>query len=163
MKKNIACALVFCIPLLVSATDIVAPNMEPGHWISTTDTSAILEQTLASVPEESRAMVRKMMEQKMQEANTTEQCVTKEILTNFDQEIKNKLGNHDNCEFNVTESTREKFAATLSCTGSIINITTNVINSKKNESTVISNVTGMAETKIKLLSEWKSSVCPSGL
>jgi hypothetical protein len=44
-----------------------------------------------------------------------------------------------------------------------MSITTTFINPKRNESTVVSNISGMDETKLTSVSEWKSNVCPEGL
>ncbi len=163
MKKIVICALACSAPLLVTAAEIVVPDMELGHWITTADTSAMLEQTLASIPKESREMVRKMMKEKMEESTTTEQCVTKESLSNFDQQIENAFGQQDNCEYKIDESTNKKLSAILTCAGSSMLITTVFTSSKRNESTVVSKMAGVEETKISTVAEWQSSSCPEGL
>ncbi len=161
MKKFIIIAFIAYTSLTSAATDITPPNMELGHWITTIDQSAIIEQALASLPEESRVMALKMMKEKMQSSTRSEQCITKDALRNFDKSIKDTFSdiNKKDCSFDVTESTNKKFAATMTCPGTVTQITTDVINSKRNESTIVIGV-GAAEKTLKAVSEWKSSVCP---
>lgn len=163
MKKLILCSLIFCSPLIVAQTKITPPNMDLGYWVTSVDQSGIIESALLGVPEESRAMVREMMAESMQESMTTEQCITEETLSNFDGQIEDAFSGDSDCEFNVTESSSEKFMATISCPGSVMQITTDVINSKRNESIMVSKVAGMAETEITSIAEWQSSVCPADL
>lgn len=163
MKKLILCSLACFISLTSFAKEIVVPEMELGHWVTTTDISAMLEKTLSSVPEASRAMMRKMMEKEMKESSTSEQCITKESLSNFDQQIKETLGDNSHCKFDVIESNSKTLIATLKCSDSLIQINTKFINSKLSKSTITSDVTGIETTKITSTTEWKSSVCPKGL
>jgi hypothetical protein len=163
MKKIIITLLIVCTPLSISATEIVAPDMELGHWVTTTDTSDIIEQTLAAMPEASRATMRKMMQTQMKGTSTTEQCITKELLDNYEQQAQAAYAKQSDCEFNVVESTDKKFVATISCAGTLSTINTKFISAKLNESTVTTKLEGGGETKIATVSEWKSSTCPKGL
>jgi hypothetical protein len=160
MKIRILFTLICSSPLLLSAAEITPPNMELGHWLTTVDQSAVIESALASLPESSRAMVKKMMEEKMRDSGASEQCITKDTLSNFDKQVKNAFGAGNSCELNVTESTDEKFVAAINCSGTVIHVTTNIVNSKRNETTVVSNMPGMGETTVASVSTWQSSVCP---
>ncbi|MFK8031498.1 MAG: DUF3617 family protein [Gammaproteobacteria bacterium] len=160
MKKTIALLVIACSPLVATAVEITPPNMDVGLWVTEVDQSAIIEQALSRVPESSREMVRGMMEKKMAESARTEQCITKETLANFDQEMKDTFSEQKDCELDVKESTSEKFVAELLCSEAAINIVTKVINSKRNESTLTTNIPGMGETVITSVSEWKSAECP---
>ena len=163
MKKFTLLLLVCCIPSVVGAVELVAPNMALGHWTTTVDQSAMIEQALAKVPAESRAMVKEMMQKQMQDTSTTQQCITPEILANFDEQMKEAFSAAQNCTFNVSESTTEKFAAKVSCPGSIINIVTNIVNSKRSESMITTEVDGMGKSTMSSVSEWQSEVCPEGI
>ncbi len=163
MKKIVACAIACYMPLAFSGTEIVVPDLELGHWVTTVDTSAMVEEALAAVPESSRAMVKKMMEQQMQSSSTSNQCITQETLDSFDEQIKDSFGAQNNCEFNVIESSSEKFVATMQCPESVLRVETNIISSKRNESTLVSDVAGMGQTTITSVSKWVSSDCPAGL
>jgi hypothetical protein len=163
MKKTMILILAFCTPLTVNATDIETLNMKLGHWVTTTDTSALVEKMLANVPKESRAMVKEMMQKKMESSNTADQCITSEILENFDKQIKETFSTNKECSFDVSESTSDKFAAEITCPGSTNSIITNVISSKRNESTITTKVAGVDSTTITSVSEWKSEVCPEGI
>ena len=163
MKKIIACACICYMPIAAFAVKIVVPEMELGHWVTKVDASSMLEKALASVPKENRAMVKKMMEQKVQSTRTSGQCITKEKLANFDQQIKQAFGEQNNCKFKVIESNRKKFVATMNCPGSVVQIETNIISAKRNESTITSNVGGGGESILTSVSEWQSSECPASL
>lgn len=163
MKTTMALILIVCTPFIVSATEITPPNMDPGHWITTVDQSAIIEQALSRVPKGTRAMVEKMVKEQLKETSTTEQCITPETLANFDKQMKDTFSEDRDCDFNVSESTSEKFVAELTCTGAIINIVTSVVNSKRNESVLTTNIAGLGETIVTSVSEWKSETCPKGL
>ena len=163
MKKIISCIIACFMPLTVSATEIVVPNMAPGHWVTTADMSAMLEKALASIPEASRAMAKEMMKKSMQPSIISEYCITKENLANYEEQVKSNFNGENNCKLDVTESTSEIFSATMNCSSMAIHITTKVINSKKNETIVISKTPDAGETKITTVSEWQSSVCPDGI
>lgn len=163
MKKTILLILACCTPLIVNAADIKPLNMKPGHWVTTTDTSALVEKMLANVPKESHELVKEMMPEKMASSKRSDQCITPEILENFDKQMKDNFSGNKECSFNVSESTREKFVAEIKCPGSTNLITTNVINSKRNESIVTTKAEGESTTTITSISEWKSDVCPEGI
>ncbi len=148
---------------MAAAVEIVAPDMELGHWTSTVDQSALIDQMLAQVPPESRAMAKTMMEQQMQASSVTQQCITQENLTNFDLQMKEALSAAKNCDFAVTESTSEKFVGKMTCPGSLINIETKFVSAKRSESIITTEVAGMDKTTITSLSEWQSADCPAGL
>lgn len=104
MTRNIIFTLACCTTLLINATTAIADtkvtalNMDLGDWVTTAGSSAMIEKILASMPEENRAMIRKMMEKKMQDASTTDQCVTAETLDDFGEQLKSSLGNAENCD-----------------------------------------------------------------
>ncbi len=148
---------------MAAAVEIVAPDMELGHWTSTVDQSALIDQMLAQVPPESRAMAKTMMEEQMQASSVTQQCITQENLTNFDLQMKEALSAAKNCDFAVTESTSEKFVGKMTCPGSLINIETKFVSAKRSESIITTEVAGMDKTTITSLSEWQSADCPAGL
>jgi|GEM_PF-1569246 len=163
MRTIVASALACYMPLAFSATEIVVPDLDLGHWVTTVDTSELVEKALAAVPASSRAMLKNIIEQQLQGASTSDQCITQETLDNFDDQIKEGFGNQTNCEFNIIESSSEKFVATMQCPEADLRAETNIISSKRNESTLVSDVAGMGKTTIKSVSEWVSSDCPAGL
>lgn len=163
MKKIIISALAAFTPFIGSATNIVIPDIELGHWETTTDSSDFIEQALASVPEASRDMVRKMMEDKMKSSSHSQQCITEDVLNNFDQQMKSALGDNKDCQLEVMKSTKTNLVAAMNCPGSAIQINTRFINPKYSESVVISHVDGMGATKIKMSAKWKSNTCPAGI
>lgn len=163
MNKATLLFLLCGTPLVASAVDIVAPDMELGHWTSTVDQSALIEQMLAQVPPESRAMAKGMMEKQMQASSVTQQCITPKMLSNFDDQMKEAFSAARNCDFAVSESTSEKFVGKMICPGSIINIETNVVNPKRSESIITTEVAGMDKATITSVAEWQSAVCPEGI
>lgn len=163
MKNLIFITFAFFAPSVFSQPAITPPDMTPGHWVTTADMSSIIEQTLASMPEESRDMMRGMIEARMKDSSVTEQCITEETLNNFEQQVKEAFSNETNCELNVAESTSKKFVLTLQCPDSDIQVTTNIINDKRTETTVVTNVAGLGETAISSVSEWQSATCPANL
>jgi len=162
MKKLTMFVLAFCAPAIVAATEVVVPDMELGYWVTTADTSSMIEKALASMPEASREMMRNMMQEKMKESATSRQCITKETMSNFDEQMKEAFAENPSCKFTVTESTKSKFSATVSCDGTTSLLTTNFVSARRNESTITSSVPGMGETTITSVSEWTSSTCPGG-
>jgi uncharacterized membrane protein YhiD involved in acid resistance len=162
MKKMTMIILAFCAPTVVAATEVVVPDMELGYWVTTADTSSMIEQALAAIPEASREMVRNMMKEKMKDSATSKQCITKESMSSFDEQMKEAFAENSSCKFDITESTKSKFSATVSCEGTTSHITTKFVSSKRNESTITSSVPGMGETIITSVSEWTSSTCPGG-
>lgn len=163
MKKTMLLIFACCTPLIVNAADIKTLNMKLGHWVTTTDTSALVDKMLANMPEESRAMVKEMMQKEMESSNKSDQCITAEVLENFDKKLKETFSGNKECSFNVSESTSEKFVADIECPGSKNNIVTNVINSKRNESTITTKAAGVDSTTITSVSEWQSDICPEGI
>lgn len=163
MKKLLLCALICFAPSVFAETKITPPDMALGHWVTTADMSEIIEQTLAKMPEETRAMVRGMMEEKMKDSSRTEQCITEDTLNNFDQQVKQAFGKDTDCKIDVIESNSKKFVVALTCPGTAMKITTDVINDKRNETTMVSNIAGMGETAVTSVSAWQSSTCPAGL
>lgn len=164
MMNKVTLLFLLCgTPLMASAVEIVAPDMELGHWTSTVDQSAMIEQMLAQIPPESRAMAKSMMENQMREASVTQQCITPEILSNFDGQMQEAFSAANNCNFAVSESTSKKFVGKMVCPGSIINIETRVVHSKRNESIITTEIAGMDKTTITSVSEWQSAVCPEGI
>lgn len=162
MKKITVLLAVFSMSLIATSAEVVPPNMELGHWLTTVDQSAMIEKVLSGVPKESRAMVEKMMEKKMQTTSATEQCVTQKTLENFDEQVKGALSQNKECDFNVLKSTSAKFVAELVCDGSVMHMDTTVINSKRHETLVSTKISGVDTTTITSISEWKSAVCPNG-
>jgi len=162
MKKIIICIFVLYTSFVTQANEIVIPDLALGHWVTTTDTSAFIEQALASIPEESRTMVRQMMTEKMKSSSTSDQCITKDTLKNIDKQMKDAFGDNQ-CELNITKSNKKKLAVSMTCLGSVININTSFINAKLSESAITTNVEGMASTTMKMTSKWKSSICPKGI
>lgn len=163
IKKTLAGLLICCTPLLASAVELVPPNMAIGLWENTVDQTGLVEQLLASVPKEQQAMARTMIEQEMENIGTTQQCITAEMLSTFDEQIRNTLSENQACEFNISESSGDVFAAEVSCPNTTINILTTVINPKRSESKIITTSGGLEATTITSVSEWQSAVCPEGL
>ncbi len=162
MKKIIIGVVACYTSLFVNATEIVIPDIKLGNWVTTTDVAAFLDQALASVPEASRPMVRKKMEDKMQSTNHSSQCITQETLNNFDKMLESAFGDNKNCELLVNESSKTKLVASMTCPGSVVNIETLFINDKLSSSSVVSNVQGMPPTTLNMTSKWTSETCSQG-
>lgn len=158
MKKLIIATFALYSSFITQANELVVPDLELGHWVTVSDASDFIEQALASIPKESRAMARQMMEANLKNSSTTEQCITKSTLENFEEEIKNAFGD-SNCALNIQESNKKGFALTMNCQGAAIQINTVFINSKLSESSITSKVEGMPATTIKAVSKWKSKAC----
>ncbi|WP_426358343.1 DUF3617 domain-containing protein [Pseudocolwellia sp. HL-MZ19] len=163
MKKIIISLLACYTPFIVNATEIVTPDIELGNWVTTSDISAFIDQALAAVPESTRPMIRKMMEEKMESTNNSNQCITKETLTNFDKQLQSAFGDNQDCKFAVAESSKAKLVASMTCPGSVIKIETLFVNDKLSTSSVVTSVQGMPETTLNMTSKWTSSDCPKGV
>jgi len=163
MKKIIISLLACYTPFIVNATEIVTPDIELGNWVTTTDVSAFIAQALAGVPEATRPMLRKMMEDQMEGANNANQCITKDILANFDKQLKSAFGENQDCKFAVTESSKAKLVASMTCPGSVMKIETLFVNDKLSTSSLKTNAQGMPETTLNMTSKWTSSDCSEGV
>lgn len=165
MKKLLILSTILFPTFTLADTKITAPDMDLGHWVTTVDQSQMIDQMLSSMPEETRAMMRSMMEEQLKDSATTELCVTPEYIDNYDQQIKDafKQEGTQDCAINVIESTKKKFIGDLTCSGSVMNISMVVINSKRQESSIEGDFGGIGNTKLTTVSEWKSSSCPEGI
>lgn len=163
MKKFILLIFVCCASAVSAQTEIARPNMDLGHWVTTSDQSDVIDRAVAAVPEMARNMVREMMEQRMPVSSSSEVCITEDILSNFDKKIEEVLDEKLSCTFDVIESTGELLVATATCHGALLEITSKVVSPKLNEARVVSNFMGMGETQITAVSEWQSADCPAWL
>lgn len=166
MKKLIAGFLVVLIGHVNADVDFVPLDMALGYWETTTkiDASEMMATMLANIPEEQREAVRGMMESKMK-LPVTKQCVTKETFENMESKLKESLSGHEemNCDFEVVTSTSKVFSGVFSCEGNSTRITTTVINSKRHESKLVTNMGGIGQNEISTVGEWKSSTCPENI
>lgn len=167
MKKIIILGLICYLPLAMAEKSLMPLDMELGHWVTKTtiDHSAMMDKLLASVPKAQHAMMKEMMKSKMQDIEDVGQCITAESLENFEQQFKDALGQDGakKCEFNVISSTGKKFEGNLVCSKHTMNIVTNALSTKHQESTVVSDIPGIGEQRITSVAKWQSATCPKGI
>ena len=167
MKTIVLFSLFLTVSTLHAEETLVPLDMELGYWETTTEIeeSEMISNLLASMPESQRAMMREMMKSQIQSA-IGKQCITEESLKDAEKQIRESLsgeGIDDRCEFTIIKSTSKEFVGTVTCAGFPTQVHTKVINSKRNESNVVSKLGGLGENKIRSIAEWKSSTCPAGL
>jgi len=143
--------------------DFVPLDMELGYWEITTQVN--LDEMLAKIPEEQRAMMRQMMASTMK-IPVIKQCITQDTLNDPAAQMKElfKSAGAD-CELQVIKSTPQVFNGVLMCaSGSTkVTISTKSINSKRHESLINTDMAGMSQDSIKTIGEWKSATCPDGV
>jgi hypothetical protein len=167
MKSLVLFCLFFTAFNLSAEETLVPLDMELGYWETTIEIeeSEMIRNLLASMPESQRAMVKEMMTSKIQ-SSVGRQCITAETLKDAEKQIRESLsgeGIDERCELVVVKSSSKEFVGTVACTGLSSQVHTKVINSKRNETTVVADVGGMGENKINSVAQWKSSDCPAGL
>ena len=142
--------------------EIVPLDIELGYWESTIEIqeNSMMDEMLAGIPEEQRAMVRQMMQKAM--PKNINQCVTQESLNNMEEQLKKNIGSKaDSCAFKITKSTSQILTGEMNCDGAITAIKTEVENSKRNITNVVGDIPGQGKTKLKITSEYKSASCPN--
>jgi hypothetical protein len=143
--------------------DFVPLNMELGYWEITTQIN--LNEMLANIPEEQRAMMRQMMKGTMK-MPVIKQCMTQDTYKNMQVKMMESLESaNGDCDLKVLKSTAQEFSGVVTCAGgaTIISITTKAVNSKRHESQVSTNAGGMGQNNIKTIGEWKSAKCSDGI
>ena len=172
MKLTLVTTLLYITAIggLHAKIKIVPLDTEYGLWVTTTNTNQekMMDKMLEKYPESQRAMMKKMMSKMIPKNNANnkenmkqEQCITKDSYKNMESTIKKSLGqkNTQNCKLNVTKSTSKYFAAVIDCGVVKSTVQTKVINAKRNESLVVTNIPTMGRQEIKAVSVWKSSKC----
>jgi hypothetical protein len=170
MKLAILTSLLFVTSLtsVKAKVSLVPLDTEYGKWITTTNTNQakMIDQMLEKYPASQRDMMKKMMKKMMPKKSAMdnmkqEQCITKDSYKDMERKLKEALGkgNANKCAFKVTKSTSKIFSATIDCGAVKSNVMTKVINSKRNESTIVTNIPSMGKQEIKTVSVWKSSKC----
>ena len=167
MKTILLLSLFLSVSTLYAEETLVPLDMELGYWETTTEIqeSEMIRDLLASMPESQRAMVRQMMTSQIQSA-IGKQCITAETFKDAEKQIRESLTGDDmddQCEFAITKSTSKEFVGTVTCAGYPTQVHTKVIDSKRNESNVVSKIGGLGENKMRSIAVWKSSTCPPGL
>ena len=168
--QYIATILALLVSFTTAAQDnkFVALNIQPGLWVYQTemDDSKMMEAALASVPEAQRAMVKEMMQGKMQVNKPVQQCITAEQIKNpkkshFEQATKGTEG-MDNCEMKITKSTQSSFVGELQCSGTMqaTKISLTVQNRKKTASKIVATLNAGQVTEITSTGTWISAKCP---
>lgn len=167
MKKIALFFTVIAASYTVADVELVPLNMELGYWETTTQIEAneIMTNMLANLPEAQRAAINEMMKSKMK-LPVVKQCVTEATFKNMAAQIKDSLSNYDatqNCELQVVSSTSETFSGVLACAEHLTTVTTSVINSKRHETDVSTNMGGLGQNKIKTTGKWISATCPENI
>lgn len=164
MKNTLLLGLALSSFTAFAAEEFVPLDMKLGYWETTSEIgeSDMVKNMLANLPEAQREQVRAMMKSQIK-TQIVKQCITKESLQNMEQQMKDSFGKENQCDFTVTSSTRREFIGNLNCGDNITTIHTKVINPKRNESDVVSEMGGMGSTKLRTIAEWKSDTCPAGV
>ena len=164
MKKMLAIVLTLFTHISYAEVEVVPLNMELGYWETTAEVleSGAIANMIANLPESQRAKVRAMMKSKIQ-IPTIKQCITSDSFKDFEEKFRNSMGGQDSCEFSIQKSTSQEFIGELNCEGNPTVIHTKAINSKRQESEVVSSAGEMGQSKIRTVAEWKSTVCPDDI
>lgn len=163
MKKIFVLFLIVIAGQAKADVDFVPLDMELGYWEITTHIN--LDEMLANIPEEQRAMMRQMMKGTMK-VPVVKQCITQDTYNNMQTKMLESFESIDSdCELQVIKSTAQEFSGVVTCaTGSTkVTITTKAVNSKRHESQISTNAGGMGQNNIKTIGEWKSASCPDGV
>jgi len=163
MKKIFVFFLIIIASQVKADVDFVSLDMELGYWEITTQVN--VDDMLANIPEEQRAMMRQMMTSKMK-LPVIKQCITQDTYKNMQAKMVESFKSAGNdCALQVNSSSAKEFSGEVSCASGAtkINITTKAINSKRHESQVNTNMVGMDKNNIKTIGEWKSATCPIGV
>jgi hypothetical protein len=129
-------------------------DMKPGLWEFTTDTSAIMEQALAKIPEAQREMVKKMMAKSTEAMiKPVKTCQTKEMISDPEGVFK------QDCKYEVLKSSKTYAKVKFSCKEGInAEVEVNVKSPTEQISTVKTNQLN-TDNKIKTVGKWISSDC----
>jgi hypothetical protein len=163
MKKIFVLFLIVITHQVKADVEFVPLDMELGYWEITTQIN--IDDMLASVPQEQRAMVRGMMNSKMK-IPVIKQCITQDSLKDMEAQIRDSFEFADNdCDLQVIKSTAQEFSGELICAdgSNKTTISTKSISSTLLESQVSTDLGGMGQNNIKAIGEWKSSICPDGV
>lgn len=145
-------------------TKMVPLDMQLGYWETETEIieNDALKKMLENVPEAQRAMMRDMLASNMK-IPASKQCITKDSFNDLEKKMQETLAAQtkgENCKFDVISSSKKAFSGKLVCENMQAMINTKVINAKRNESTAVSTMEGMGNTKLKMVAQWKSAACP---
>lgn len=167
MKKLLLLSFLIAVNTAHADIEMVPLDMELGYWETNTEMleSDTMNKMLESIPEDQRAQMQEMMGSKMK-IPATQQCITADSFKDLEKRMRESLGDQgaaQDCKLEVTDSSSKAFSAKLSCNRMETLIHTKVINSKRQESSVESTVSGMGGTKLRMIAEWKAETCPEGL
>lgn len=163
MKKITILSLIIIATQVKADVELVPLDMELGYWETTTQLD--LEGMLANIPEQQREMVRGMMSKKMK-VPVIKQCITQDSLKDMEAQMRKSFKSAgDDCDLQVIKSTAKEFNGVLNCAGgkTKTTISTKLINSKRFESQIDTDMNEMGSNSIETISEWKSAVCPDGI
>jgi hypothetical protein len=138
-------------------------DMKPGLWEFTTDTSAIMEQALAKIPEAQREMVKKMMAKSTEAMiKPVKTCQTKEMISDPEGVFKQQVASNPkmkDCKYEVLKSSKTYAKVKFSCKEGInAEVEVNVKSPTEQISTVKTNQLN-TDNKIKTVGKWISSDC----
>ncbi len=140
-------------------------DMKPGLWEFTTDTSAIMEQALAKIPEAQREMVKKMMAKSTEAmVKPVKTCQTKEMISDPEGVFKQQVASNPkmkDCKYEVLKSSKTYAKVKFSCKDGIsAEVEVNVKSPTEQISTVKTNQLNN-DNKIKTVGKWISNDCSS--
>lgn len=164
--KKLLYPLLLGITLTAQAQPAITPlDIELGYWEMTSEMAEndMMKQMLANVPEAQRAQMKAMMQSQMK-PTVIKQCITKQSMQQLDKQFQQAFAGQQQCQFKLTQSTSQQFSGVITCTGGVVTeVHTKVINTKRHETNVTTQVPQMGTNKIKSVAQWISATCPAGL
>ena len=163
MKKYLILPFLMMANQAYAEVDFVPLKMELGYW--EISSSVNIDDMLAQVPEEQRAMMRNMLTNQV-EKTVVKQCITAESQKNMQIKMMDAFSkNNGKCTLKVIKSSAQSFVGVVKCdvNDATINIATEVINAKRHESQITTDLGELGQTKIESVSKWKADTCPDGV
>lgn len=164
MKKSLFLSIFLTHGIANAENTIVPLDMEFGYWEFRTEMleSEMMTKMLESMPESQRAMVSDMMKNKLK-FPTVKQCITADDFESFEEKFKESMGGNMNCDIEIQESSSKEFLGKFVCDTHTMQIKTRAINTKRQETEIMSDMAGQGLTKMRSVGEWQSSTCPDGI
>lgn len=165
MKVTLFVILALVTSSSVCAVNFVQLNMKPGLWQHENPTAKILEQSLANMPDEVKAIMKSQM--KVKNFKPIQTCITKEDIKDPNYYIQKM--NRGNCTFDLINSTDSLLDGNLDCSNSdqnsSININLKVISDKEIITKTNMGNAGFPDGNQTVSSTgfWMSDVCPVSL
>lgn len=138
-------------------------DIKPGLWEYTTDTSAIMDQTLANIPEAQREMVKKMMAKSAGVMiKPVKVCQTKEMINDPQGVFKQQMANNPKmkeCKYDILKSSKSYAKIKFNCKDGIgAEVEVNV-KSPTEQITTANTSYPTPNTVIKTVGKWISNDC----